>query len=484
LQNQQTETKTGRTSPIIPLRQRVLSNGCIRSKREPDLGFDGRYLEPAGGPPEGYDWDAIAGVWAPEKIKKTKKLKEPKGKATAYNLFSKEEREKISKIVLAEEGDIVDNDPDLEDYISDEKKQTLKYNNGKVCITEVTKLVRERWRKLDAARRAHFSGLAAADYERYNKEMVAYNQEKEAEVARLLDQNSSSLASAASGSSSGSGAKKREQSVEPSPQPSKRPKPSSADDNSAVGDDMAAVATVRNENKGSESPHDTEKQSTRLDSSAAIVAAPSPSVMLPMKLEEADPLSSTNTKKDSEELKRTLSLKDALQKELPFLLSDDKAAATTDPAAATERGRLILESMLALSFNRNVKTCRVRPLVKKLKQHPTLGKLAQRVLMYWNADRDTLAWREALDSGDLDKVQSQVKVFYYSMKDKGDGCRLSAELAERVSLAVLLCDTNALFLQHSQNVGSGGEHDYCEQLEKLESMMKRQGCDIESECEV
>jgi len=244
---------------------------------------------------------------------------------------------------------------------------------------------------------------------------------------------------------------------------------------------MAAVATVRNENKGSESPHDTEKQSTRLDSSAAIVAAPSPSVMLPMKLEEADPLSSTNTKKDSEELKRTLSLKDALLKELPFLLSDDKAAASTDPAAATERGRLILESMLALSFNRNVKTCRVRPLVKKLKQHVTLGKLAQRVLMYWNADRDTLA---SLDSGDLDKVQSQVKVFYYSMKDKGDGCRLSAELAERVSLAVLLCDTNALFRQQSQNGGSGGEHDHCGQLEELESMMKRQGCDIESECEV
>ena len=489
-QKQQTETKTGRTSPVIPLRQRILPLGCIHSKRVPELGFDGRYLKPSGGQPEGYDWDAVAGVWAPEKKKKTKKLKEPKGKSTAYNLFSKEEREKISKIVLAEEGDIVDNDPDSEDYISPEKKQTLKYNNGKVCITEVTKLVRERWRKLDAARRAHFSELAAADYERYNKEMVAYNQKKRVEVDRLLDQHSSSHASgAADSSSSGSGAKKREQSVEPSAQPSKRPKPSSADDNSAVGgDDMSAVATVRNENKGSESTHDADKQSTPLDSTAAIAAAPPPSVTLPMKREEADLSSFTKTKKDSEEIKRTLSLKDALQKVLPFLLSDDKATAattaTTDPAAATERGRLILESLLALSFNRNVKTCRVRPLVKKLKQHPTLGKLAQQLLMYWNADRDTLAWREALDNGNLDMVLNHVKVFYYSMENKGGGCRLSAELAERVSLAVLLCDTDALFQQQSQNVGSGGEQNQCEHLKELEIMMKRQGYDIESECEV
>jgi HMG-box domain len=107
---------------------------------------------------------------------------QPKRPLSAYNFFFKEEREKILKIVLAEEPDKVENDPESEDYINDELLARLKKDGGKVSFEEMGKLIGTRWKNIDPDRLVKFSELAADDTERYKKEMVDYNGRQEAKM--------------------------------------------------------------------------------------------------------------------------------------------------------------------------------------------------------------------------------------------------------------------------------------------------------------
>jgi HMG (high mobility group) box len=101
---------------------------------------------------------------------------------SAYNFFFKEEREKILKIVLAEDPEKVENDPESEDYINDELLAKLKKEGGKVSFEEMGKLIGTRWKNIDPDRLAKFSELAADDTDRYKKEMVEYNGRQEAKM--------------------------------------------------------------------------------------------------------------------------------------------------------------------------------------------------------------------------------------------------------------------------------------------------------------
>ena len=58
---------------------------------------------------------------------------------SAYNFFFKEEREKILKVVLAEEPEKVKNEPGTDDFLDEETIGRLKKEGGKVSFEEMGK---------------------------------------------------------------------------------------------------------------------------------------------------------------------------------------------------------------------------------------------------------------------------------------------------------------------------------------------------------
>lgn len=113
---------------------------------------------------------------------KKKPKDKPKRPLSAYNYFFKEEREKILKIVLAEDPEKVENEPESEDYLDEEQIEKLKKEGGKVSFEEMGKLIGQRWKNIDPDRLSKFTDLATEDTERYKKEMVAYNGRQEAKM--------------------------------------------------------------------------------------------------------------------------------------------------------------------------------------------------------------------------------------------------------------------------------------------------------------
>ena len=165
--------------------------------------------------------------------------------------------------------------------------------------------------------------------------------------------------------------------------------------------------------------------------------------------EEEEPSTENRVKGASKKCLRGLMA--ALESELPLL---EEAA---DPAA-TERCRLILKSLLKAVFLDPMQSSRLRR-VKKLRNHSKLGKLANRVIMYWFLDRETRQWRQALDKSDLSKVQAKVAFFYLQVEKH---CCLSVELMDRLSLRSLVEDSAALF-QSSGHRDAG----FLERLKRL-----------------
>jgi HMG (high mobility group) box len=113
---------------------------------------------------------------------KKKPKDKPKRPLSAYNFFFKEEREKILRVVLAEDPANVVNDPESEDYLNDEILGRLRKEGGKVSFEEMGKLIGQRWKKIDPDRLARYSELASEDTERYKKEMQTYNGRQEAKM--------------------------------------------------------------------------------------------------------------------------------------------------------------------------------------------------------------------------------------------------------------------------------------------------------------
>lgn len=113
---------------------------------------------------------------------KKKPKDKPKRPLSAYNFFFKEEREKILKVVLAEDPDKVDNDPNSEDYLDEDQLRKLRKDGGKVSFEEMGKIIGQRWKNIDPDRLNRFSELASEDTERYKKEMQTYNGRQEAKM--------------------------------------------------------------------------------------------------------------------------------------------------------------------------------------------------------------------------------------------------------------------------------------------------------------
>lgn len=119
---------------------------------------------------------------AAKRPSKKKPKDKPKRPLSAYNFFFKEEREKILKVVLAEDPEKVENDPESEDYLSDDMVGRLRKEGGKVSFEEMGKLIGQRWKNIDPDRLTRFSELATEDTDRYKKEMVDYNGRQEAKM--------------------------------------------------------------------------------------------------------------------------------------------------------------------------------------------------------------------------------------------------------------------------------------------------------------
>mmetsp|Transcript_9296 Transcript_9296/g.13611 ORF Transcript_9296/g.13611 Transcript_9296/m.13611 type:complete len:367 (-) Transcript_9296:237-1337(-) len=107
----------------------------------------------------------------------------PKRPLSAYNFFFKEEREKILKVILADDPKSTDvNDPEDPDFLNDELIGKLKKDDGKVSFEEMGKLIGKRWKSIEPGRHSKYSELAADDTERYKKEMRTYNGNQEAKM--------------------------------------------------------------------------------------------------------------------------------------------------------------------------------------------------------------------------------------------------------------------------------------------------------------
>jgi len=113
---------------------------------------------------------------------KKKPKDKPKRPLSAYNYFFKEEREKILRVVLADDSDKNENDPESDDYINGETVGRLRKDGGKVSFEEMGKLIGQRWKNIDPDRLAKYSEMAGEDTERYKKEMQSYNGRQEAKM--------------------------------------------------------------------------------------------------------------------------------------------------------------------------------------------------------------------------------------------------------------------------------------------------------------
>lgn len=122
---------------------------------------------------------------SPSIIKRPTKKKpkdKPKRPLSAYNFFFKEEREKIIKVVLAEDPGKLQTDKESHDFLDEAAIGRLKKEGGKVSFEEMGKIIGQRWKNIDPDRLSTYSEMASVDTERYKTEMQAYNGRQEAKM--------------------------------------------------------------------------------------------------------------------------------------------------------------------------------------------------------------------------------------------------------------------------------------------------------------
>lgn len=113
---------------------------------------------------------------------KKKPKDKPKRPLSAYNFFFKEEREKILKVVLAEDPAKLQENPEAHDFLDEAAIGRLKKEGGKVSFEEMGKIIGQRWKNIDPDRLSTYSEMASEDTERYKTEMQAYNCRQEAKM--------------------------------------------------------------------------------------------------------------------------------------------------------------------------------------------------------------------------------------------------------------------------------------------------------------
>lgn len=119
----------------------------------------------------------------PNKKRRKKPKDKPKRPLSAYNLFFKDEREKILDEIPSEEGKDEEQDP--KSLITWPGKKRPPH--GKISFDSLAKTIGSRWKSLSKERLVHYKEMATEDLSRYAKEMKLYEKkvnlrEKEKEI--------------------------------------------------------------------------------------------------------------------------------------------------------------------------------------------------------------------------------------------------------------------------------------------------------------
>jgi len=330
----------------------------------------------------------------------------PKQALSAYNYYASEEHGRIRKLISGKDLDMVVNDPDSQDYVSQEQIRLATKENGKTIDTEVTKLVAVNWKKLDGdlIRMTRYNKMAAADKIRFRKELQVYN------------------------------AKKRNQSNDdPTTETNKRQK------TEAKANEVATKKTTNGSTGSAETnkcPPTKGVATTTNNPGITKTAATEPRSQL-----QSPAARNSNRSVMADDIRNYRKLKIALLQSLESLPPD------SDPNA-TEQHREFLESLLAITFTDVARNSGIRQRVKQLRKNPKLCSLSNQVLAFWNLDLETQHWKDALFNQNLYAVVDKVKSITQYLQKNQCVCN---DLVERVGLRLLITDTENFYAKRGEN---------------------------------
>jgi hypothetical protein len=139
------------------------------------------------------------------KKSKKKPKDKPKRPLSAYNIFFKEERNRIldSLPVNAALEDNMERNPSETSFASDNSEPTKKPKrkrkrkgpppHGKIGFESLAKLIGKRWQELDAETMKTYKAKADADMQRYKQEMAAYKERQSAKGTGSAASSSNNL---------------------------------------------------------------------------------------------------------------------------------------------------------------------------------------------------------------------------------------------------------------------------------------------------
>jgi hypothetical protein len=112
-----------------------------------------------------------------KKAVRRKHKDKPKRPLSAYNIFFKEERQRLLQQLSAN-----DDAPD------DKAKRQKKVPHGKIGFENLAKEIGKRWPELDGIQSQYYKDKAAEDMKRYKEEMDAFQAKEEAKEKTILDE--------------------------------------------------------------------------------------------------------------------------------------------------------------------------------------------------------------------------------------------------------------------------------------------------------
>lgn len=129
--------------------------------------------------------------------KKGKEANKPKRPLSAYNVFFKEERQKLLSSIPAKEEGVGDDESDEEDG-GDKKPSAATRNknpkrskpHGKISFESMAKIIGQRWKAIesDAIQKRYYQDLADRDKDRYRAELEVWKRKQSEALTEQLKQ--------------------------------------------------------------------------------------------------------------------------------------------------------------------------------------------------------------------------------------------------------------------------------------------------------